>query len=126
MINSPSVKIVDTKCNRRFSMKYLRILGLFVMHAHVTTSYSIMCPGKIRSGRNSQATELEAGCDECLRACGELVWNRFVLLPLRGGGQDTEQDYYAILGLSRNCGEDDIRKAYRKDRCFDICGKSLS
>ncbi len=51
------------------------------------------------------------------------IRGRLGMLRLRGG--HGERDYYEVLGLSRDCSPDDVRKAYRFEQfrhvnCF-VC-----
>ena len=41
------------------------------------------------------------------------TFTRSLVLRLTGGSQGYGDDYYHILGVDKNCNEDEIRKAYR-------------
>jgi hypothetical protein len=41
------------------------------------------------------------------------TFTRSLALRLTGGSQDEADDYYHILGVDKNCNEDEIKKAYR-------------
>ena len=92
----------DSRSDPCFHHRFYDIkLAVIPMHSDSRTK---TCFG-VRSNRDTSSVTLN-------------IWHlgifaRSLSLRLTGGTQDNGDDYYHILGVDKNCNEDEIKKAYR-------------
>jgi len=63
---------------------------------------------------NGALTSSWSQADESRRQTAIKKRSPLIGMRLRGGSQEDEKDYYKVLGVSRDCTADEVRKAYRK------------